>query len=71
MPTLERALALGTGEITRIELAGAGHYSFTDAALFFPPLPSILGTVGRTEGLRLTGETTTAFLDDALRDAAD
>lgn len=68
IPTLERALALGTGEVTRIELAGAGHYSFTDAALYFPPLPSILGTVGRTEGLRLTGETTTAFLDDTLRD---
>jgi predicted dienelactone hydrolase len=66
IPTLERVLALGTGEVTRVELAGAGHYSFTDAALFFPPLPSLLGTVGRTEGLRLIGETTTAFLDDVL-----
>lgn len=67
IPNLERVLDLGTGETTRIELAGAGHFSFTDAALYFPPLPSVLGTIGRTEGLRLTAEATTAFLDAQLR----
>jgi dienelactone hydrolase len=67
IPNLERALELGTGERYRIEIAGAGHFSFTDAALYFPPLPSVLGTVGREEGLRLTAEATTAFLDAALR----
>jgi predicted dienelactone hydrolase len=66
IPNLERVLDLGTGETGRIELAGAGHFSFTDAALYFPPLPSVLGTIGRTEGLRLTAEATTAFLDAEL-----
>jgi predicted dienelactone hydrolase len=67
IPNLERVLDLGTGETDRIELAGAGHFSFTDAALYFPPLPSVLGTIGRTEGLRLTAGATTEFLDAQLR----
>jgi len=67
IPALERALELGTAENHRVELADAGHFSFTDAALYFPPVPSVLGTVGRTEGLRLTAEVTTVFLDATLR----
>ncbi len=67
LPALDRALELGTAETYRIELAHAGHFSFTDAALFFPPVPSVLGTVGRTEGLRLTAEATSVFLDATLK----
>ncbi|MQM28738.1 alpha/beta hydrolase family protein, partial [Glycomyces albidus] len=65
LPALDAALELGA-EGYRLELAGTGHYSFTDAALSFPPLPSLLGTADRTEGLRLTADLTAAFLDAAL-----
>jgi dienelactone hydrolase len=66
LPALDSALELGA-EGYRVELADAGHFSFTDAALALPPLPSLLGTVGRTEGLRLTAEATTVFLDAVLK----
>ncbi|RRS01223.1 alpha/beta hydrolase family protein [Glycomyces terrestris] len=67
LPELDRALEAGTGERLRIELPGAGHFSFTDAALYFPPLPSVLGAADRREGLRATAEATGVFLDAALR----
>jgi pimeloyl-ACP methyl ester carboxylesterase len=70
IPTLESALELDTVVNYRVSLPNAGHLSFADAALNFPPLRSLLGTVGRTEGLRLTGEVTTVFLDATLRDQA-
>jgi len=68
LPTLDAALALGSNDTYRIELAGAGHFSFTDAALAFPPVPSVLGTIGRTEGLQRTADATAVFLDAVLRD---
>jgi predicted dienelactone hydrolase len=68
LSTLDAALALGPDDAYRIELAGAGHFSFTDAALSFPPVPSILGTIGRTEGLQRTADATAVFLDAVLRD---
>jgi predicted dienelactone hydrolase len=68
LSTLDAALALSPDDTYRIELAGAGHFSFTDAALSFPPVPSILGTIGRTEGLQRTADATAVFLDAVLRD---
>jgi predicted dienelactone hydrolase len=70
LPTLDAALALGPKDTYRIELEGAGHLSFTDAALSFPPVPSILGTVGRTAGLQRTADATMLFLDAVLRGEA-
>ncbi|MDN3243452.1 alpha/beta hydrolase family protein [Glycomyces tritici] len=67
LPTLDAALALGANETYRLELPESGHFSFTDAALYFPPVPSAVGTIGRTEGLRATADATTDFLDATLR----
>ncbi|MFG3343110.1 alpha/beta hydrolase family protein [Glycomyces sp. NPDC048151] len=68
IPNLEAALALGPADTYRLELPEAGHFSFTDAALFFPPVPSAVGTIGRTEGLERTSDATALFLDSVLRD---
>ncbi|MEV3939127.1 hypothetical protein AB0K52_24515 [Glycomyces sp. NPDC049804] len=68
LPTLDTALALGPAGTYRLSLPGAGHFSFTDAALYFPPVPSAVGTIGRTEGLRATADAAMLFLDAVLRD---
>ncbi|WP_236244175.1 hypothetical protein [Streptomyces sp. CC210A] len=67
VPDLDGVLDKGGATKYRLNLPGTGHLSFTDAALYFPPLPSLLGTVDRAEGLRVTADATTAFLDSALR----
>ncbi|MEU5157422.1 hypothetical protein [Glycomyces sp. NPDC021274] len=67
LPTLDAALALGANETYRLELPDSGHFSFVDAALYFPPVPSVVGTIGRTEGLRATADATISFLDATLR----
>ncbi|GAA2143703.1 alpha/beta hydrolase family protein [Glycomyces algeriensis] len=67
LSTLDAALALGPDETYRLELPESGHFSFTDAALYFPPVPSAVGTIGRTEGLHATADATMAFLDAVLR----
>ncbi len=51
---------------TRVVVQGAQHLSFTDAALFLPPLPSLIGSGGRTAGLDVATRQTRAFLDTAL-----
>lgn len=53
---------------TRIVVQGAQHLSFTDAALFLPPLPSLIGSDGRTAGLEAATRETRVFLDSALGD---
>ncbi|MFF0567493.1 alpha/beta hydrolase family protein [Streptomyces sp. NPDC004041] len=70
VPDLDRVLGRGEETNYRLDIPGTGHLSFTDAALYFPPLPSLVGTVGRSEGLRVTADATTAFLDSALRGRA-
>lgn len=54
---------------TRVVVQGAKHLSFTDAALFLPPLPSLIGSEGRTPGLEAATEETLMFLDRALGEA--
>lgn len=53
---------------TRRVAPGAQHLSFTDAALFLPPLPSLIGQGGRTAGLDFARNETLTFLADVLRD---
>lgn len=67
IPNLERALTLGSNTSYRVVMHGLGHISFTDAGLFFPPVPSLIGTRNRAENLRRTGELTGIFLDATLR----
>lgn len=56
---------------TRVVVQGAQHLSFTDSALFLPPLPSLIGSNGRTAGLEVATRETRAFLDSALEGGED
>jgi predicted dienelactone hydrolase len=49
----------GGGVVT---VPGAAHLTFTDAPLFLPPLPSLVGQLGRTGGLAVTSGRTVEFL---------
>jgi predicted dienelactone hydrolase len=53
----------------RLTVPGAGHLSFTDASLFLPPVPALLGSLDRASGPRITAGASLAFLDATLRDA--
>ncbi len=50
----------------RVDVRGAQHLSFTDAALYLPPLPSLIGLEGRTAALTVANEETLAFLRGEL-----
>ncbi|RKS07315.1 platelet-activating factor acetylhydrolase isoform II [Nocardiopsis sp. Huas11] len=64
------ALAAADGPSCALTVEGAAHLSFTDAPLYLPPVPSIVGSDGRTRPLATTADATLAFLDAALRDPA-
>ncbi|MFE3458401.1 alpha/beta hydrolase family protein [Nocardiopsis aegyptia] len=64
------ALAAGGGPGCAVTVEGAAHLSFTDAPLYLPPVPSIIGSAGRTRPLTTTADASLAFLDAALRDPA-
>ncbi len=64
---LTEVLRLSKADAYRLEVPGTVHLSFTDAPLFLPPLPSLMGSLGRTEPLRTTSEASAAFLDATLR----
>ncbi|MEW2634634.1 hypothetical protein AB0903_24075 [Streptomyces sp. NPDC048389] len=67
IPRLTRVLDLGTATSYRLAVPGTAHLTFTDAPLYLPPLPSLVGSPGRTEGPRLTAALCAAFLDTTLR----
>ncbi|WP_052423494.1 alpha/beta hydrolase family protein [Nonomuraea candida] len=64
---LTRVLQLSTATSYRLTVPGSAHLTFTDAPLFLPPLPALVGSLGRTAGPRITAAATVAFLDAALR----
>ncbi|MFI6143837.1 alpha/beta hydrolase family protein [Streptomyces sp. NPDC051109] len=68
LPKLTRVLGLSSATTYRLTVPGAAHLTFTDAPLYLPPLPSLVGSLGRTEGPRITAGASLAFLDAALRD---
>ncbi|MEU8773428.1 hypothetical protein [Streptomyces sp. NPDC048606] len=68
LPRLTEALAHNTATSHRLTIPGAGHLTFTDGPLYLPPVPSIVGTLGRTESPRVVAAATLAFLDATLRD---
>ncbi len=49
------------------ELAEVAAALFKAGPLYLPPAPSIVGTLGRTEGPRVVAGATLAFLDAVLR----
>jgi dienelactone hydrolase len=63
---LGRALQLSGPGSYRITVPGAGHLTFTDAPFFLPPLPSLIGSLGRTRGAEITAGASEAFLDATL-----
>ncbi|RAJ44878.1 platelet-activating factor acetylhydrolase isoform II [Kitasatospora sp. SolWspMP-SS2h] len=69
LPRLTEALAADTAPSYRLTVPDAAHLTFTDAPLYLPPVPSIVGTLGRTAAPRLVAATTLAFLDATLRHA--
>ncbi|MFC4495197.1 alpha/beta hydrolase family protein [Streptomyces ovatisporus] len=67
LPALERMLKLSTTTGYMLTIPGMTHPAFTDAPLWMPPVPSLVGTLGRTEGNRIIAELTIGFLDAELR----
>jgi dienelactone hydrolase len=62
LPTADRVLALASSGV-RLEVPGSAHFTFTDAPLWLPPVPSVVGTQGRDQAPALTVAITVAFLD--------
>ncbi|MFE4858474.1 alpha/beta hydrolase family protein [Streptomyces sp. NPDC056670] len=67
IPRLTDVLKLNSATSYRLTIPGAAHLSFTDAPLYLPPVPSIVGSLGRTKSPRVAAAATLAFLDSALR----
>ncbi|MFB7231609.1 alpha/beta hydrolase family protein [Streptomyces fimicarius] len=70
LPRLTRVLELSDAAGYRLTVPGAAHLTFTDAPLFLPPVPGVIGSLGRTEGHRITAGATRSFLDATLRGTA-
>ncbi|MFF4615064.1 alpha/beta hydrolase [Nonomuraea jabiensis] len=67
IPRLTQVLDLSTATSYRLTVPGTAHLTFTDAPLYLPPVPALAGSLGRTDGLRITAATSAAFLDATLR----
>ncbi|MFF4104690.1 alpha/beta hydrolase family protein [Streptomyces sp. NPDC001903] len=68
LPRLTRVLGLSGATAYRLTVPRTAHLTFTDAPLYLPPLPSLVGSLDRTEGPRVTAAASLAFLDATLRD---
>ncbi|CAL9672739.1 hypothetical protein SUDANB105_07633 [Streptomyces sp. enrichment culture] len=71
IPRLTKVLKLNTATSYRLTIPGAAHLTFMDGPLYLPPVPSILGCLGRTESPHVVAATTLAFLDTTLRHKPD
>lgn len=69
IPRLTEILRLSTATSYRLTIPGAAHLTFTDAPLYLPPVPSIVGSLGRNESQHVVAATTLAFLNTTLRHA--
>lgn len=69
LPRLAEALAAGTAPGYRLTVPGAAHLSFMDGPLYLPPVPSLVGSLGRAASVRVTAGATLAFLNAVLRPA--
>ncbi|WP_228783091.1 alpha/beta hydrolase [Nocardia abscessus] len=64
---LGRVLDTAAEPSYRLTVPGAGHLGFTDAPLYLPPIPALLGTLKREENLRIPAKASRAYLDAVLR----
>ncbi|MGW2707143.1 alpha/beta hydrolase [Streptomyces sp. NPDC001340] len=71
IPRLTKVLKLNTATSYRLAIPGAAHLTFMDGPLYLPPVPSIVGSLGRTESPHVVAAATLAFLDTALRHKPD
>lgn len=67
IPRLTKALKRSTVTSYRLTIRGAAHLTFMDGPLYLPPVPSIVGSLGRAESPHVVTATTLAFLDTTLR----
>ncbi|MEU6311846.1 hypothetical protein [Streptomyces sp. NPDC047014] len=67
LPRLETVLRSTTATSYRLTVPGSAHLTFTDGPLYLPPVPSVVGSLGRTKSPGLVASTTLAFLDTTLR----
>ncbi|MFD8749839.1 alpha/beta hydrolase family protein [Kitasatospora sp. NPDC059577] len=67
LPRLTEALDAGTATSYRLTVPGAAHLTFMDGPLYLPPVPTIVGSLGRTGSPRVVAAATLAFLDATLR----
>ncbi len=67
LPRLAKTLAFSTATTYRLSVPGAVHLTFTDAPLYLPPVPALVGSLDRTEGPRVTAAASLAFLDSTVR----
>ncbi|MBB5855685.1 alpha/beta hydrolase family protein [Amycolatopsis umgeniensis] len=70
LPRLTEVFERNTSVSYRLTIPGAAHLTFTDGPLYLPPVPSIVGSLGRTESPRVVAAATLAFLDTVLRGAS-
>ncbi len=70
LPRLTEVLTRGTATNYRLTIPGAAHLTFTDGPLYLPPVPSVVGSLGRAESQRVVAAATLAFLDSVLRDGS-
>ncbi len=68
---LTKALKLNTATSYRLTIPGAAHLTFMDGPLYLPPVPSIVGSLGRTQSPHVVAATALAFLDTTLRHKPD
>ncbi|MFF9087440.1 dienelactone hydrolase family protein [Streptomyces sp. NPDC014991] len=67
IPRLTMALKRSTATSYRLTVPGAAHLTFMDGPLYLPPVPSTVGSLGRTESPHVVAANTLAFLDSTLR----
>ncbi|MEU0492478.1 dienelactone hydrolase family protein [Nocardiopsis sp. NPDC006139] len=63
---LDAAFAASAGPGYELTVPGTAHLGFSDSPFLLPPLPSLVGSLGREETARITEAACLAFLDSAL-----
>lgn len=64
---LDHVLGLSTASAYRLTVPGTAHLTFTDAPLYMPPVPALVGSRGRVAAVRTTAGICAEFLDATLR----
>ena len=70
LPQLTEVLTRGTATNYRLTIPGAAHLTFMDGPLYLPPVPSVVGSLGRAESPRVVAAATLTFLDSVLRNGS-